>query len=245
MSALTSSIAHELGQPLSAMLHNAEALQMMINNRRATPQIIDEVLSDIHTDGIRAADIIERHRMMLRSRQLQKRRVDLQTVVDDSLALVAQDMIARQVEVAVRLSPNSCVINGDPVLLQQVFVNLVMNAMDAVAQTSSGRRHIMITTEVRRAEVEVSVRDTGPGLPVDLIGKLFTPFVTTKAHGLGIGLAIARSIVEAHEGHITAHNHPEAGATFTVTLPLSDEEVHGTLPGSPVIAGTVSESSTV
>ena len=229
MSALTSTIAHELGQPLSAMLHNAEALQMLVNTNRATPETIREILSDINADGFRAAEIIERHRAMLRSHQLQKKPVDLQAVVDDAVALVAYDMRARQIEVAVRQSSISCVISGDPVLLQQVLVNLLINAMDAMAETPPDRRHITIYSEVRRAVAEVSVHDNGSGVPLDLIDRLFTPFVTTKSHGLGIGLAIARNIVDAHGGNISARNNPEGGATFAVTLPLS--EAHGKIPG--------------
>jgi len=218
MSALTSSIAHELAQPLSAMIHNAEALLLMINTKHAAPQDIHEALSDIHADGMLATEIIERHRTMLRSRQMQKNLIDLQTVVNDTLDLVAHDMIARQVEVATEIFPNPCVINADPVLLEQVFVNLVMNAMDAMGETPPGERRITISSKVRGADVEVSVHDTGPGLPAELAGRLFTPFVTTKQHGLGIGLAIARSIVEAHGGSIDARNHSEGGAIFTVTL---------------------------
>ena len=221
MSTLTNSIAHELAQPLSAMLHNSEALQMMIKNHRTMPEDIREVLSDIHADGIHASEIIERHRTMLRSRQMQEKPIELQRIVGDTLALVAHDMIARQVEVATRLAAKPCVINGDPVLLEQVFVNLVMNAMDAMGETPPDRRHITISSEVRGADVEVSVHDSGPGLPADVLGKLFTPFVTTKSHGLGIGLAIVRTIVEAHGGRIDARNHPEGGAIFTVTLRIS------------------------
>jgi signal transduction histidine kinase len=104
MSALTSSIAHELCQPLSAMMHNSEALQMMINNQRATPENIREILTDIHSEGILAAEIIERHRTMLRSRQLQKKEVDARAVINESLALIAHDMMARQIAVTVNLS---------------------------------------------------------------------------------------------------------------------------------------------
>ena len=243
MSVLSGSMAHELGQPLSAMMNNAEALQMMLIANHATPETIGEVVSDIHASGIRAAEIIRRHRTMLRSRQLEKKLVDLQAVVQDTLALVAHDMGERQVEVAVTLPSKSCVINGDPVLLQQVLVNLVMNAMDAMAENPPDRRHITISSEVRGADVEVAVRDTGSGLPEDLIGKLFTPFVTTKPHGLGIGLVIARTIAEAHGGGIVARNNPEGGATFTLTLRLS--EVRGTSPGSSVVLRTVGESPIV
>ena len=240
MSALTSSIAHELCQPLSAMMHNSEALQMMINSQRATPENIREILTDIHSEGILAAEIIERHRTMLRSRQLQKRQVDARVVINDSLALVAHDMMKRQIAVTVDLSAKPCPISGDPVLLQQVFVNLIMNAMDAMAETARDRRHIVISSEVRRADLEVSVRDTGPGLPADVLGSLFTPFVTTKPHGLGIGLAIARTIVEAHDGRISAQNHPDGGAIFTVRLRLA--QAYETLPASPTVGKVVAES---
>ena len=107
-------------------------------------------------------------------------------------------------------------------LLQQVLVNLVVNAMDAVAETPPARRRVAIRTEVRAADVVVSVRDAGTGLPAHINGAVFTPFVTTKAHGLGIGLTIVRKIVEAHGGTIEAHNNPEGGATFTVTLRRSE-----------------------
>jgi signal transduction histidine kinase len=231
MSALTSSISHELGQPLGAMMRNAEALQLMIDNSSATPENIDEVLSDIHADGVRAAQIMERHRTMLRSRQLQKRQVDLQTLVEEVLALVSHHMSTRQVRLTVNVPAESCAVSGDAVLLQQVFVNLVMNAMDAMAQLP-GQRHIMIGVEVVRGNAEISVRDSGPGLPEDSAARLFTPFVTTKPHGLGIGLAIARSIVEAHRGSIVARNHPAGGAVFTVTLRVS--QAHESVPGGPI-----------
>ncbi len=218
MSALTSSIGHELGQPLGSIMSNAQALQMMVTANRATSDTIGEIVSDIQTQGVRATEIIDRHRSMLKSRQLDKRPIDLQTVIDETLALVAHDVAARQISAAVNKSSSPCVIDGDRVLLQQVFVNLVMNAMDAMTQTSSGRRQVTISSDVRTADVDVSVRDTGPGLPADILGTLFTPFVTTKSRGLGIGLTIVRSIVEAHGGTIAACNHPEGGAIFTVRL---------------------------
>ena len=222
MSALTSSIAHELGQPLSAMIHNADALQRMVAANRATSETIGEILSDIHEQGALARQIIERQRTMLRSHQLDKKPIDLHTVIHESLALVAHDMSERQVTASLELSAEPCVINGDQVLLQQVVVNLVINAMDAMAKTPPARRHVMIRSEVRAADVEVSVADTGTGLPADIIDTLFTPFVSTKSHGLGIGLTIVRTILDAHGGTIDAHNNPEGGATFTVKLRRSD-----------------------
>jgi len=219
MAALGSSIAHEIGQPLNSMTLNAQALLMMVAREGATSDKVREILSDIRAQGERATQILNRHRTMLRSRQVEKRPTDLHTVINESLALVAHDMSQREIETTVDLPSSPCMINGDPVLLQQVFVNVLMNAMDAVAETA--RRHITIQSEVKPATVEVSVRDTGTGVAADVIGTLFTPFVTTKVHGLGVGLTIARTIVKAHGGTIDSCNHPEGGATFTVTLPLS------------------------
>ena len=226
ISALTTSIGHELAQPLSAIVHNAQALQMMVAAERATPDATGEIVGDIQTEAGFATRIIERHRAMLRSHQLDKKPIDLHAVIDESLALVAHDMRGRQIEVIRDLSSTPGVVDGDQVLLEQVLVNLVRNAMDALAETPPARRHITIRSAVRATDVEFSVCDTGTGLPADIIGTLFTPFVTTKSHGLGLGLTIAQRIVEAHAGTIAAWGNPDGGANFTVTLPRS------TTPGS-------------
>jgi signal transduction histidine kinase len=218
MSALTSSIAHELGQPLSSMIHNAQALQAMIDADRAPSDTMREILTDIRTQSVQAAQIIERHRAMLRSHQLNRKPVDVHAVIHESLALVAYDLKTREIETIVELSSSPCVINGDPVLLQQVLVNLMMNAIDAMAGTPKARRRLTIATAVRAADVELSVRDAGTGLPPHFDGTLFTPFVTTKPHGLGIGLTIVRTIIDAHGGAIAARNNPDGGATMTITL---------------------------
>ena len=220
MAALTSSITHQIGQPLSAMIANAHALRRLIAANRATPDTIEEIVSEIQAEGVCARQIIERHRAMLRSREMEKVPIDLHDVINQSLALIAHEMTARQIKAAVHLSSTPCMIDGDPVLLQQALVNLVTNAMDAMAETPPGRRHVTIRIEVRAADVEVSVRDNGTGLPAD--GTLFTPFVTTKSDGLGIGLTIARTIVDAHGGTLDACNNPEGGATFTFTLRRSE-----------------------
>jgi C4-dicarboxylate-specific signal transduction histidine kinase len=222
MSALTGSIAHELGQPLRSMIYNAKALQMMVTRNQATPDTIGEILSDIQAQGQQATQIIDHHRTMLRSHRLDKKPIDLHLVINESLALVAHDMDTRQVAATVHLASTPCVVSGDHVLLQQVLVNLVMNAMDAMVDTPPYRRHLAIGSDVRAADVEVSVRDNGTGVPPASIDTLFTPFMTTKAHGLGIGLTIVRTILDAHGGTITARNHPEGGAVFVVTLPRSE-----------------------
>jgi C4-dicarboxylate-specific signal transduction histidine kinase len=218
MSALTSSIGHELGQPLGSIVSNAQALQMMVTANRATSETIGEFLTDIQTQGVRATQIIERHWTMLRGHQLDKKSIDVHAVIRETLGLVEHTMSMRQVEARVDLSPSPCVIDGDPVLLQQVFVNLVVNAIDAMAEIPPDQRRVTISSDIRASDVDVSVRDTGPGLPADRLDKLFVPFVTTKPRGLGIGLTIVQTLVNAHAGNIVARNHPAGGAIFTVTL---------------------------
>jgi signal transduction histidine kinase len=220
MSALTGSIAHELSQPLNSILHNAKAGEMLVTSKRATPEVLQEILSDIRTADERATQIIERHRTMLRNHQIEKKPIDIHAVVRESLAFIAHDTNARQTQVDIDLPSDPCVVSGDPVLLQQVLVNLVINAMDAMADTPPERRRIRIHNDVGKQSVTVSVRDAGTGLPERIDGRLFEPFVTTKSNGMGIGLTIARTIVEAHGGTMDARNNLEGiGATFKVTLP--------------------------
>jgi signal transduction histidine kinase len=219
ISALASSIGHELGQPITSIVYNAQALQRMVAANQVPPGATEEIIDDIRTEAVLAAQIIDRHRAMLRNHQLQKQPVDLNSVIHESLSLVGHDLRTRRIEAALVLSPTPCVIDGDPVLLQQVLVNLLRNAMDALDESPPARRRITIQSVVRADDVEVSVRDTGAGLPPDSIGKLFTPFVTTKSHGVGIGLTIAQRIVAAHAGKIEAHDNVDGGATFRITLP--------------------------
>ncbi len=221
ISALATSIGHELGQPLSSIVHNTKALQRMARSGSALPGATAEILDDIESEAVIATHIIDRHRAMLRSHQLQKRPTDLHGVVYESLALVAHDMSARRIVVTLDRSTGPCVVDGDQVLLQQVLVNLLRNAMDALAEMPPARRRITLRSAVTGADVEVSVSDTGTGVPAEIIGTLFSAFVTTKPHGMGLGLAIALRIVEAHGGTLVAGGNADGGATFTVTLPRS------------------------
>ena len=214
------------------MSSEARIVRMMVTANRATSDTIGEILSDIQTQGVRATQIIDRHRTMLRGRQLDTKPIDLHVVIHESLALVAHEMGTRQIQTTVNLSSRPCIITGDEVLLQQVLVNLFVNAMDAMAETPPARRRVTISTDVRPADVAVSVRDAGTGLPAQINGTLFTPFVTTKAHGLGIGLTITQTIVDAHRGTLAARNNPEGGATFTVTLRRSGTQEIRSRPAS-------------
>jgi signal transduction histidine kinase len=218
MSTLTSSIAHDISQPLNAMALNAHALQTLVAADRASPEALEEILSDIQTQTSRAAQIFNRHQTMLKSRRLEMRPIDIHTVINESVALVAHDMRDKRIDAEIHLPPYACVVAGDPVLLQQVFVNLLVNAMDAVAALPPARRSIAIRGEEQGGTIRISVEDTGNGLPPDL-DNLFAPFATTKSDGVGIGLTIARTIVDAHQGTIEGHNRPDGGASFTISLP--------------------------
>ena len=222
MSALSGSIAHDLSQPLNAILHNAQAAELMLASNRVTPGILQAILADIRKADIRATDIIERHRTMLKNHELDAKPIDLHTVILESMTLVASDTTKRQIQVDVHLPTDSCVVFGDRILLQQVVVNLMMNAMDAMTDTPAERRRISVSNVVSGSSAKLSVRDEGTGLPAALDGTLSRPYATTKVNGLGIGLTIVRTIVEAHAGRIDAHNNPTGGATFIVTLPCHD-----------------------
>jgi signal transduction histidine kinase len=221
IAALTSSIAHELTQPLSSIAHNAEALRMAAARGSPSSAATGEIAADIQHEAVLAAQIIDRHRTWLRSHEIQNKPVDIRSVISESLALVAHDMKVRQIEATVDLPPTPCIVDGDQVLLVQVFVNLLRNAIDALAERLPATRRIAIASKVTTPDVEVSVHDNGTGLPPTILGTLFNPFVTTKPNGLGIGLAIVQRIVHAHGGTVAAHANADGGATFTVTLRCS------------------------
>jgi signal transduction histidine kinase len=219
MTSLTASIGHELSQPLGSIRMNTDAADRLIASNRATPEGLREILHAIGREDARAMEIIERLRAMSKKQEIRRRPTDVFAVLRDSIALVAQDAIARQVHTDWRLPSSQYLVLGDPVLLQQVIVNLVLNAFDAMADTPAERRRIVVETSMSSSSVDILVRDSGPGISAQLAGRLFEPFVTTKTSGLGLGLSIVRSIVVAHDGQIEGHNAPEGGAVFCVTLP--------------------------
>jgi signal transduction histidine kinase len=219
IAALTGSIAHELNQPLSAILHNAQAGEMLIASNRATTADLQEILRDIRSQDVRATEIVQRHRGMLARHDVKQETIDLFGTVRESLALIAHDAARRQVYVDAKFPPGPCPVVGDKVLLQQVVVNLVVNAMDAMAATPPASRQVVIRNAMTAESVEISVQDNGSGLSPELDGRLFEPFVSTKSDGLGIGLTITRSIIDMHDGTIDARNNAGGGATFRFTLP--------------------------
>ena len=220
MTAMTGSLGHELSQPLGSIRLNADTADQLIASNRATPEELRDILRDIGREDERATRIVDRVRAMLKKQEIDKRPLDVFAVVRDSVAFVAHEAAARQVQIDCRLPSASCFVLGDQVMLQQVVVNLVLNAFDAMAEAGTpADRRVLIEAVCGPAIVEITVRDTGPGVPVHLSGRLFEPFVTTKPNGLGLGLSIVSSIVAAHGGTIGSHNAADGGAVFCITLP--------------------------
>jgi len=220
---LTTSVAHELNQPLGAILSNAEAAEMFL---AVEPPALDEVrdiLADIRKDDQRASEVIRRMRGLLRKQELAPRSIEINEAVEEVLKLLSTDASARKVAMKFERTADLPRVRCDPVHLQQVILNLVLNGMEAMAYLPEEKRRIVVRTAPGdNGTVEVAVADSGPGIPVDRLPKLFEPFFTTKKEGMGMGLSIARTIVEAHHGQIWAENNSGGGATFCFTVPVDE-----------------------
>jgi signal transduction histidine kinase len=218
---LAASIAHEVNQPLAAIATNASAGLRWLN--RPTPDL-DEVrtlTANIVADATRAAGIIARIRGMATRRGPDQTSLSVNAVVRDAMQFLQHELQGKAVAVALHLDPSLPVINGDRTQLQQVLVNLLMNAVQSMPE--SPRREIAVTTRTAGSMIEVTVRDSGHGIPPENLDRLFRTFFSTKADGMGMGLPICRSIVETHGGTISASNNAGGGATFSFTLPASGQ----------------------
>jgi signal transduction histidine kinase len=219
-SELTSTIAHELNQPLGAILVNSEAASILVKSGAPDLKELAEILADIQRDDQRASEVIIRLRSLLRKAPFELKHIDFNDVVRDALHFLANSITARKVELASFINQTPLPIKGDAVQLQQVILNLIVNAMDAVSDMPIADRKISIKSMRHGNSAGISVSDTGPGIPKDALKDVFEPFFTTKPHGMGMGLSIAKTIVEAHGGQLLAANNTSGGATFCVTLPL-------------------------
>jgi PAS domain S-box-containing protein len=220
MGEMSASIAHELNQPLAGILSNASAGQRFIDKGDVDLREIRELLGDIIADGRRASDVMLGIRGMVKKGQVARRSVDLNEVVMDAVRMVSPDAVLRSCQVETSLDASLSAIEGDPVQLQQVLLNLVINAFDAMRDTPLPRRKVVIATQSNSdATVRTSVRDYGAGISEEMRDRVFDPFFTTKNEGLGMGLAIVRSIVESHGGTITIENANGGGARFGFVLP--------------------------
>jgi PAS domain S-box-containing protein len=222
MGEMSASIAHELNQPLSGILSNAAAGQRFLDRGDVDLREIRELLGDIVADGRRASDVVRGIRGMVKKEQVGHRSVDLNDVVVDALRMASPDAVLRSCQLETSLDANLPAIDGDPVQLQQVLLNLVINAFDAMRDTPPFGRKVLIATRSNvDGTVRASVRDHGVGISEDMRDRLFDPFFSTKTEGLGMGLAIVRSIVEAHGGTITAEDVDDGGARFEFVLPVN------------------------
>ena len=218
-----SSLAHELNQPLGAILCNAEAADLLLQRNPPDYQEIRNILSDIRRDDQRAAAVIERLRSMLKRRPLEFEAVSVAQLFAQVMSLMRTEFMARHVTVQVAAPEELPPVRGDRVHLQQVLLNLLVNGADAMnGLPVEQRRMEMQACRVDQNMVELSVRDMGPGIPGENLSKLFEPFYTTKSNGMGVGLSISKTLVEAHGGHIRAENHPGPGAVFRFTLQIAD-----------------------
>lgn len=217
---LSGAFAHELAQPLTSILGNAEAALELLPPDTPGLSEIRDILRDIIKDDVRAAEVIQRLRSMLARGEIQRRPVDLNQVVRDVLALARSDLITRNVTVVTQLDSQTALVFADPVQLQQVLLNLIVNACEAMSASAPGERRLTIMTrpaDEGRA-IECTVADHGCGIRPEELERIFEPFVTTKKQGLGLGLAICRSIIEAHGGRLWANNAAEhCGAVFHFT----------------------------
>ncbi len=219
---LSSSLAHELAQPLGAILLNAEAGELLLKKPKPDLDEIRQILVDIQRDDRRAAEVIEGLRRFLKRRQLDFAEVPVDTLIQDVATLLKSDAIARGVTLECESDPGLPAIRGDKVHLSQVLINVLMNGMDAVAGQPPARRQVRLEARPDgNGNVELTVRDSGKGIEPAVMARIFEPFFTTKSAGMGMGLSVSRTIVEAHGGRLWAENGQE-GAMFRVLLPIND-----------------------
>jgi signal transduction histidine kinase len=218
---LSSTIAHELNQPLGAILTNTETAELILNSPAPNLSEVREILADIRRDDIRASEVIHRMRGFLRRAPVEDKAVDLNDTVRKVFDFLSVQASARNVALCFEPSGEPLQVRGDQVQIQQVIMNLVVNSMDAMAAIPNGRSVIGRTEMNGGSSAVVSISDSGPGIPAEKLKEIFDPFFTTKKQGMGIGLSISRTIVQAHKGRIWAENQREGGAVFRLSLPLA------------------------
>lgn len=224
MGELAASLAHEVNQPLAAILSNAQAARRFLAAPDADMNAIRDILDDIVRDDKRASAVIQRLRAMVRKDMANTaERVSLNDLVREVEQLLNSELIGRSVETELRLSPTLPPVFANSVEMQQVLLNLMLNAMDAMQDQPAGQRRITIETVAENKSARVRVHDTGPGIPLEVMADVFRPFFTTKQHGLGMGLAVCRSIIENHGGRLWMENPTGGGALFQFEIPAAQE----------------------
>ena len=220
--ALSASIAHELNQPLAAILSNAEAAELCLERDPPNLDLVKEILADIRRDDQRAANVISHMRGLLRKNEVKWQKTDVNDVVRVVREIAGRQAIDLGVTLSTDQEQRTLPVLADPVHLQQVVLNLALNGFDAMLNRAPGeRRMVLRTARVGESTVEVSVLDSGTGIPTDKLECIFEPFFTTKGHGTGLGLSVARSIIETYGGRIWAENQSGGGAVVRFNLPLA------------------------
>ncbi len=220
MGEMTASFAHELNQPLTAIANNASAARRFLQRGNIDPALLQQLLQDMVADSQRAGEVIRGIRSLVRKETSVQTLLDLNSVITETVRLVSTDVLSRESVVTTELDPQLPQVSATLVQIQQVLLNLIINALDAMEGLPPAERRVIVSTRSDRGDVaEVSVRDFGTGLPKDQPDKVFDHFFSTKQKGMGMGLTIVRSIIEAHGGTIVAENAPDRGARMLVRLP--------------------------
>jgi signal transduction histidine kinase len=223
LSQLASGLAHEINQPLTAISNFAGAAIQLHRDGRLTPERSREVLGEVHQQSQRAGEIVRRMRGFMKKRGSGFSPCDVNALAADALALMKPELAQHGVRARLSGTAGLPPVLADGIQIQQVLVNLIQNAIDAMRESPAGRRSIVVTTANGAERVVVRVSDTGRGMSAEDLPRVFDSFFSTKAHGLGMGLNISRSIIESHGGRLTAENNPSGvGATFEFVLPLGE-----------------------
>jgi PAS domain S-box-containing protein len=218
---LSASIAHEINQPLGAILSNADAAELLLESESPPLDEVRKILADIRNDDLRASEIIRHIRLLTRKHVMQMESLDVNEVAGEVVRLMEAEARRRNIPLGTQFTAAPARIFGDRVHLQQVLMNLILNGMEAMVDTPESERRLFVRTVTNgRRRVEISVTDSGRGIPPEKLPRLFESFFTTKENGMGLGLAIARSIIDSHQGRIFAENNSDVGATFRFDLPV-------------------------
>ena len=221
VSALTSALAHEINQPLAAMRSYAQAALRFMDKEQPEYDSVRKALQGIVADNKRAADVVNRLRNLVKKDSSRFEKVEISTIINEVVEFINSEMVLRNVQVTMVLHQRNSLVQGDSVQIQQVLINLLTNALDAMDDQPAETRTITISTRNDSPSlIVISVSDTGGGIPADKLDDVFTPFHTTKSEGMGLGLAISKSIIESHGGKIWVDNNPKGGSTFSFTLQL-------------------------
>jgi signal transduction histidine kinase len=222
-SGLTASIAHEINQPLGAILSNADAAEMMLDSGDDRRAEVRQILTDIRRDDLRASEVIRRLRSLIEKREIERRPFEINELLADLESVLRTEVRRRRMTLRIHPAPAPERIVGDRVQVLQVLINLVINAMDAMADMPDGRRTVAVTADRGANGIVIQVRDSGDGIAPENLPRVFQSFFSTKTDGMGMGLSISRTLVEADGGRIGAENGPGRGAVFQVELPVTGE----------------------